>query len=260
MANHAENRESPPNLHLSSKRLVDGLGTLVFAMSAPYLVHGGKLRLELDIFAEEEAEYPVHVEEIRVELDQTYKLQSLSEPDRVEDPPTETYLLWSSKDKEPGMPVLAAGQQYHLDRSFILPDDQHIRPSTATHTRTGIRVTHQLALVVRYVPILAGSEVPKMMRTRIALTCTMWMCFCAVEALQLPSYGQEPRALAEAFRKCDIRAYPREHLRLDVGKERAEGCPPQYITRPLVASFVSAFKRRQSARDRKTRFCSQEIP
>lgn len=212
--NHTENRDEIPSFSAISKSTNEHLGGIGISLSAQYLLVAGYLNLTLDV---REAKCDIRLEDVRVTLVQYWELSSLEIPVRKESPEPQSYLLWSMGDIGPSMirrsgsplpPVkLSKGQSFHLQRRFVLPEHDTIRPSTSSRSKTGLRASHKLIVKLLYTPILDGTEMGRK-ETTMQVPALLSACWCVMEALQLPRYekhaAQDEARLA--FKACDARA------------------------------------------------------
>lgn len=109
----------------------DTLGPVGVNLFSKYLLVAGYLRLGLVLPSINEA---VRIEDVKVQLHQIFKLQSLKNPDRQQ---TKTVVvpLWNLREKE-AVCTLRAGEHFDILRQFRLPDDNKIRPSTSENAVT----------------------------------------------------------------------------------------------------------------------------
>lgn len=168
----------------------DVLGPMGVNLHSKYLLVSGYLSLNLIMPSFAQA---VHIDDIYVEIEQTFELQSMTDPSRTEKQ-VQTIFVKSMKGKT-GVPgAYQPGQELSVYEQFRLPDDGTIRPSTAERTKVGIRVSHKLAACVRYTP-LENNPTREMKQIKIAIPATLTSCCCIFEALQLPAYSRKAQQL-----------------------------------------------------------------
>ena len=163
----------------------------------------------------------MRVDDVRLSLMQSFKLQSQSEPGRTEDVDPLEVPLWSMRESRtsPARGItLRHGQDFHFEKRIVFPEDGRIRPSTSQHSKTGIRVAHRLAVSLLYTPLQAQAQAqaegacapaksePKMKEVHMTTPATLSSCCCVVEALQLPAYEDNQELKAINQKACDERA------------------------------------------------------
>ena len=159
----------------------------------------------------------IRIEDITLSLLQTWTISSISEPEIKEEMPEQAFLLWSlgeatqSTSKQPLFSseqlLLQPGQSRSIEQRILLPDNPAIRPSVSPLSKTGLRPSHRLSLVVTYSPLLRGPS-RSVSRTRedkassemriypgkkkeivVSTPVTLSTCACVFYALRLPAYG-----------------------------------------------------------------------
>lgn len=168
----------------------DHLGPIGVNLHSKYLLVAGYLSLSLIMPSFAQA---VHIEDIFVQIEQTFELQSMKDPSRTEKQ-YQTILVKSMKSKE-GIPgAYQPGQELSVYEQFRLPDGGKIRPSTAARTQVGLRVSHKLAVCIHYTPVYNNPE-RETRKIKIAIPATFSSCCGIFEALQLPAYSRQAAQL-----------------------------------------------------------------
>jgi hypothetical protein len=133
------------------------LGPLRARFFTKYLLRGGLLRfaLSMPVMAQ-----PVIIDDVKVILAQNFNLQSMKNPELVEH--IETLIpLWSSK-KEGVTPLkIKDGQELCFVRQLrLMAEDNHemLRPTSNDWSETGIRIAHQLVVLIRFKPLENNPE------------------------------------------------------------------------------------------------------
>lgn len=129
--NHSETGGVPPGFSMERELVHDVLGPVGVNLFSKYLLVAGYLRLGLVLPSINE---PVSIDDVKVQLIQTFDLQSLKSPERRERKVV-SVLLWNLRGKE-AVCTLKAGQEFEILRQFRLPDDDIIRPSTSENAKT----------------------------------------------------------------------------------------------------------------------------
>lgn len=137
---------------------------------------------------------PVRLDDVRVNLVQTFHLQNLKDPSRSE-AISKTIQLWSMIEHE-SPAILREGNDFQLSREFRLPNDDVVRPSTPEPSITGIRVSHQLQVAIRYTPLSMNQK----LEIKATIDATISSCCAMFAALQLPSYAQPRREILKQFK------------------------------------------------------------
>lgn len=217
-----------PSFNVASKSLDERLGLIAINLSSQALIVPGYLRMAVDI---PEVKEDSRIDDIQVYLLQSWRLQSLQEPNRIEDVPSIKILLWSLRDsshrEEEGIAsspaehgqgtVIKQGCGYLLERRFIFPENDLIRSSTSPKSQTGLKAMHKLSVAISYtshLPDLLTGNAQKPKLFTMACPATLSMCTCAIEALQLPAYGETAELQSLHQTACDQRAKARESPKL----------------------------------------------
>lgn len=164
------------------------LGPVGVNLFSKYLLVAGFIRLALILPSFAEA---VRIEDIKVQLEQTFDLQSHKQPS-LTDKKHVIVPLWSAKSDPSTSGVMRnyiAGEELSLSHQFRLPDDNAIRPSTSENSATNIRVSHRLAVCLRFVPLENNPQM-ETKELKIAIAAILSSCCCLFEALQLPAYSR----------------------------------------------------------------------
>ena len=213
VTNHSEDSAVPPGFNAISKSANEHLGIVGINLTSPFLLLNGNLHLSIDVPSIEHA--AVRVDDVRLSLVQSFKLQSQSEPGRTEDIHPLVVPLWSMRESRtsPARGItLRHGQDFHFEKRIVFPEDGQIRPSTSQHSKTGIRVLHRLAVSLLYTPLQAEGACaptksePRMKEVHMTTPATLSSCCCVVEALQLPAYEDNQELKAINQKACDERA------------------------------------------------------
>ncbi|GAA94020.1 uncharacterized protein L969DRAFT_92953 [Mixia osmundae IAM 14324] len=89
----------------------------------------------------------------------------------------------------PHLADLDASEEYSIKHVSRIPNDNLLRPSTQPGTQTPIRITHELAIEVRY---LNAQNKPRVLKIKKAISIAS--CCCMLESLVLPVYAaKDPR-------------------------------------------------------------------
>jgi hypothetical protein len=115
-------------------------------------------------------------------------------PERTEQTRPKRVVLWSMNPDDCGR-VYEEDQEFSIVAQMRLADDDTIRPTTNEHCETGIRVSHELQILIRFTPIPKDQpEVPafggglETKEMKITHPCKISSCDCLLSNLQLPSY------------------------------------------------------------------------
>lgn len=138
----------------------------------------------------------VRIDDVSVILKQQILLVDLQHPDRQEQTRPKRVILWSMNPDDCGK-VYEEDQELNIVAQMRLADDDTIRPTTNEYAETGIRVSHELQVLVRFTPIPKDHpEVPafggglETKEMKITHPCKISSCDCLVSNLQLPSYDE----------------------------------------------------------------------
>jgi len=188
VCNHSETGGVPPGFSLRSETHNNILGPIGVNLTSKYLLVSGYLRLELILPSIAQS---VKIVDVQVQLLQTFRLHSLVDPKvQEEEIKPKPLVLWSMKDKE-ALGTLSPGQVFNVSRQFRLPDDDKIRPTTSTNSKTGIRVSHRLCVVVHFKALESNPE-GEVKELKVATDAIVSSCCCMFEVLQLPAYSRHP--------------------------------------------------------------------
>jgi hypothetical protein len=187
VVNPSETGGLPPGFSLESETYNDTLGPVGANLSSKYLLVAGylKLGLVLPLIAQH-----VQIENVQVMLYQTMLLQSLKNKERQETKRM-TIPLWSMRRGNQPLGTYKEGQEFSMVQQFRLKDDDIIRSTTSEHSNTGIRVSHKLAVVIHYKPMVNNPK-NETKELKISTEANFTSCCCVVEYLQLPKYTQRP--------------------------------------------------------------------
>lgn len=158
------------------------LGPVGLALTSKYLIVSGYLRLNVSMPI---ISQPVQLDDICVNLLQKYELQNLRKP-HMKSAVNQITPLWTLKAQE-DVGTLRPGRDFHLSRQFRLPNDDAIRPSTAERSITGIRVSHQLQVILRFTP-LVNNPLKQQREIKYTGDAIMSSCCCMLSSVQLPAY------------------------------------------------------------------------
>lgn len=164
----------------------DCLGPIGVNLHSKYLLVSGYLRLSLILPS---LPKPVRIDDIFVQMEQTFELQSMKDPSRTEKQ-VQMVPVMSLKGRKGVTGVYQPGEELSISEQFRLPDDGKIRPSTAERTKVGIRVSHRLAVCIHYTPLTDNPQ-NETKELKIAIPATFSSCCCIFEALQLPAYSRQ---------------------------------------------------------------------
>jgi hypothetical protein len=200
-----------------SKSNNEHLGSIGLELTARHLIVAGYLYIRMTIPSVKQS---VKIADLRVNLLQDWKLQSLVEPERCQIMPQKRFSVWSMRDGAVAAGkdaksrfsevLLEADQDWSLNTRFVLPDDKRLRASTLPTSKTGLRVTHKLALTLSYyvkIPNDDSANLSKLEEIHFEVPAIFSSCYCVLDALQLPQYvessEQDRRRLP--FLGCDCR-------------------------------------------------------
>lgn len=138
----------------------------------------------------------VRIDDVSVILKQSIFLVDLTHPDKTEQTRPKRVILWSMNPDDCGK-VYEEDQEFNIRAQMRLADDDTIRPTTNEYAETGLRVSHELQIIVRFTPIPKDHiEVPSFgggletKEMKITHPCKISSCDCLVSNLQLPSYDE----------------------------------------------------------------------
>jgi hypothetical protein len=131
VCNLSETGGVPPGFSMEQETTHEVLGPVGVNLFSKYLLVSGFLRLGVILPS---INQPVRIEDVKIELIETFKLQSLKKPERSE-VRVVTVPLWHLKEKE-SLGTLKAGEEFSFVRQFRLPDDDKIRPTTSERSKT----------------------------------------------------------------------------------------------------------------------------
>jgi hypothetical protein len=218
VTNHSEDDTTQPGYYVTRKFVDEYLGVVAVEMSSQCLLVTGYLRISVNI---PEVKVDCRLDDVRLLLEQSWHLQSLREQNRTQDVPPLRIPLWSIHDSTSSeargtsaasisaVPrAVKAGSGFFFEKRIIFPEDDRIRATTSPNSSTGLKACHQLSLQISYTPTSSSgfqdSRKPRVVR--IAAPATMSMCACAVEALELPPYGETAEIQSLHQTACDQRA------------------------------------------------------
>jgi hypothetical protein len=127
----------------------DVLGPFRGRFHTKYLLRGGYLRFTLNLPA---VAQKVIIEDVQAILCQNHNLQSMKNPHLVELVPS-LIALWSLRKEGAAPLTLDEGKDLSLVRQLRLMAEDNldmVRPTTSDWSETGIRIAHQLLIVVRF--------------------------------------------------------------------------------------------------------------
>ena len=159
---------------------------------------------------------PTRIVNVEVKLIQTWEVSSLEDAGQVHKHPPAVFSLWSLKKDsnraDEVQRIMAAGDDFHLQKRVLLPDDTNIRASTAKRSKTGLRASHELEILMTYVSLSATEPEDRPCRVQMKVPALLHACDCVIEARQLPIYEQHAHndAARLPFVACDQRARCRE--------------------------------------------------
>lgn len=135
----------------------------------------------------------VRLESVKITLYQQFNLRSLQDPEQNELFKNTALPIWSTKRSRGAIGDFVPGDSYSLAKRLRLNPDNVIRPSTARWSKTGIRVSHMLAVTISYTPLDNNMEL-KTEELSVTSPATIASCCCMMAELQLPAYSEAPSA------------------------------------------------------------------
>jgi len=191
---HSDPSGLPPGHHLDTVAHNHNLGEVHVDLYSKHLLTSGFVHLNLYL---PKILKDVHLEELRVNVEQQYDLESLEVPAR-----RRPYL-----SRVDVIPIFASnpgdlkgcrkgpGSSLSISKHVRLLDDSRIRPTTPLHTVTGLRIGHRLAVTIIYSKISKGSKRERK-EYRIASPATISSCHAMLDALQLPAYSEDRKEIS----------------------------------------------------------------
>lgn len=163
------------------------LGAIVAELSSPHLTVAGTAHLSLDM---RETLQPVRLDDIRVEIVQSYETRALDEKCHSTTQAKDTIPVWSAMTSDMRPRICATGTSLSIREQIHLPKEGILRPSTPKTSVTGIKVSHKLVIVITYTPL---SEMAKKQRKEfcIGMPATFSSCHSMVAGNQLPAYVEK---------------------------------------------------------------------
>lgn len=168
----------------------DVMGLIGIALTSKSLIVAGYLSLSIVMPA---ILQKVRLESVRVTLYQEFSLKSLMDSDQHELNKTMALPIWSTKRSLGPIGDFDRDSSYELSKQLRLNPDSLIRPSTAKWSKTGIRITHMLAITISYTPLTEGVS-QKTDELTVTSPATIASCCCMLAELQLPAYSEEADA------------------------------------------------------------------
>lgn len=191
--NSNEPGQAASGFYADTETMHDVLGPLKSNFFSKFFLISGFLRFTFSLPGVAQR---VRIDDVSVVLKQTINLVDLTHPERKEATKPKRVVLWSLHPDQCGK-VYEEDQEMSIVTQMRLADDDTIRPTTNEYSETGLRVSHELQVVVRFTPIPTdyvdvpafggGLETKEM---KITHACQISSCDCLVENLQLPSYDQ----------------------------------------------------------------------
>lgn len=158
------------------------LGPLRGRFFTKYLLRGGYIRFALKMPA---ISQQVVIQDVQVVLVQNFNLQSMKTPKLVEHVSVDIP-LWSLK-KEGVAPLrLKDGEDLSLVRLVrLMAEGQHemVRPTSNDWSETGIRIAHQVLIVIRFKPLEDNPE-GEIKEMKIPFEAKLSSCASSVENMQ----------------------------------------------------------------------------
>lgn len=157
------------------------LGPLRGRFFTKYLLRGGYLRFALKMPA---ISQQVMIEDVQVVLVQNFNLQSMKNPKLVEHISVDIP-LWSLKSEGVAPLRLKDGEDLSLVRLVRLMAERHemVRPTSNDWSETGIRIAHQLLIVIRFKPLENNPE-GEVKEMKIPFEAKLSSCASSVENMQ----------------------------------------------------------------------------
>lgn len=162
------------------------LGPLRGRLHSKYLLRGGYIRFALAMPA---VTSKVRIEDVRVILGQEFNLQSMKNPNLTEHC-SGLVTLWSLKREGIAPLTLEKDQELNLVRQVRLMaenDHDEVRPTTNDCSETGIRVAHQLFIVIRFKP-LENNPNDELKELKMPFSARLSSCASNVENFQYVIY------------------------------------------------------------------------
>ena len=197
VATHNDCGGLPPGYSLSTITCSENLGAIDARANSPYLLVGGLLNLHLRM---PNLLRPVRLEDVRVEIHQSYDLRALDETWRHEVQKADPIIAWSLRS-ETTLGEVEESSSYEVKRQIQLPAEGKLRPTTPSSSVTGIRVSHRVAIIIVYLPLLNNPKKQKK-EFKIASGATISSCRCTLDALQLPAYQRTEAVTPKLQAQC----------------------------------------------------------
>ena len=158
------------------------LGPLRGRFFTKYLLRGGYIRFALKMPA---IGQPVVIEDVQTVLVQNFNLQSMKNPKLVEHVSVDIP-LWSLKKEGIAPLKLKDGEDLSLVRLVrLMAEGQHemVRPTSNDWSETGIRLAHQIMIVIRFTP-LEDNPTGETKEMKIPFEAKLSSCASSVENMQ----------------------------------------------------------------------------
>lgn len=176
------------------------MGLIDVCLSSQSLVVAGYLSLTIAMPA---VLQNMRLESVRISLHQEYSLRSLRNADQQELIKNTSLPIWSTKRSRGPIGQFAPGEAYSLAKQLRMNPNTVIRPSTAKWSRTGIRISHMIAVTISYTP-LEGSNSMKTDDLTITSPVTIASCCCMMAELQLPAYEEKKESTVGSIDRSQI--------------------------------------------------------
>lgn len=193
MNNSNEPGQAASGFYAETETMHEVLGPLKSNLFSKFFLIAGFLRFTFTLPGVAQR---VRIDDVSVMIKQQINLVDLTHPDRTEQTRPKRVILWSLDSDECGK-VYEEDQEFNIVAQMRLADDDTIRPTTNEFAETGIRVSHELQVLVRFTPIPKDHiEVPSFgggletKEMKITHPCKISSCDCLVSNLQLPSYDE----------------------------------------------------------------------
>lgn len=193
MNNSNEPGQAASGFYAETETSHEILGPLKSSLFSKFFLIAGFLRFTFTLPGVAQR---VRIDDVSVIMKQQINLVDLTHPERTEQTRPKRVILWSLDSDESGK-VYDEDQEMHIVAQMRLADDDTIRPTTNEYAETGLRVSHELQVLVRFTPIPKDHpEVPSFgggletKEMKITHPCKISSCDCLVSNLQLPSYDE----------------------------------------------------------------------
>lgn len=181
-----------PGYNVIREVLHDVLGPMRIRLASRYLLINGYVSIDVHFAS---VQRDVHIDAIRIGLEQDYQLTNLSDEDGKVCHVRETFPLWSTGRSTGVLAKLDKGKDFALSHQFQLAmpqDGEAIRPSTLPSSITGLRNTHTFLVILDYTIIdEQGRASTPSVQYQIAAPAIIASKWCQNAFLQLPVYCEQ---------------------------------------------------------------------